>query len=72
MARLKLNKITGHLDKLMNALLGDELPGGIVKSNLFSHEEQKKQLEERLEALITELTEADITCSLPFSTMIIK
>lgn len=56
----------------MNALLGDELPGGIVKSNLFSHEEQKKQLEERLEALITELTEADITCSLPFSTMIIK
>src|SRR5690606_23451590 len=55
----KVNKITGHIDKLMNALLDEELPKEIVKPKLVSSQEQKKQLEERLEALNTELTEAD-------------
>jgi site-specific DNA recombinase len=55
----KINKIAGHIDKLMNALLDEELPQEIVKPKLVSSQEQKKQLEERLEALNTELTEAD-------------
>jgi len=55
----KIHKIIGHIDKLMNALLDEELPQEIVKPKLVSSQEQKKQLEERLEALIMELTEAD-------------
>lgn len=55
----KINKIIGHIDKLMNALLDEELPQEIVKPKLVSSQEQKKQLEARLEALNTELTEAD-------------
>ncbi|MDC3415114.1 hypothetical protein [Terrihalobacillus insolitus] len=57
----KLNKVTNHIDKLMNALLDEELPQEIVKPKLFASQEQKQQLEKRLEALNTELTEADTT-----------
>lgn len=57
----KINKITNHIDKLMNALLDEELPQEIVKPKLVASQEQKQQLEKRLEALNTEITEADTT-----------
>jgi site-specific DNA recombinase len=57
--KAKVSKVTNHIDKLMNALLDDELPQEIVKPKLVSSQEQKKQLEGRLEALNIEITEAD-------------
>lgn len=57
----KINKLTNHIDKLMNALLDGDIPQDIVKPKLVSTQEQKDQLEKRLETLGAELEESNTT-----------
>ncbi|MBT2583162.1 hypothetical protein [Planococcus sp. ISL-109] len=55
----KINKITCQIDKLLNALLDEEIPKEIIKPKMVSSQEQKNQLENRLKSLNSEITEAD-------------
>lgn len=55
----KVNKLSSHIDKLMNALLEGDLPQEIVKPKLISSQEEKQQIEQRLEQLHNQLSAAD-------------